>query len=131
MKYGICDEKQEDCKYKDSNIYNKSTLLIKTKKMSYNVIIELNINSYINTCEKLVFLRFYFQDDKTKRVITSVYYSFFQEKLIDKELDLNLEKILSREKIDIESELREYLIQYVKERYKGLMYHKIFLQSGV
>ena len=131
MKYGICDEKQEDCKYKDSNIHNKSTLLIKTKKMSYNVIIELNINSYINTCEKLVFLCFYFQDDKTKRVITSVYYSFFQEKLIDKELDLNLEKILSREKIDIESELREYLIQYVKERYKGLMYHKIFLQSGV
>jgi uncharacterized membrane-anchored protein YjiN (DUF445 family) len=131
MKYGICDEKQEDCKYKDSNIYNKSTLLIKTKKMSYNVIIELNINSYINTCEKLVFLRFYFQDDKTKRVITSVYYSFFQERLIDKELDLNLEKILSREKIDIESELREHLTQYVKEKYKGLMYHKIFLQSGV
>ena len=99
--------------------------------MSYNVIIELNIHSYINTCEKLVFLRFYFQDDKTKRVITSVYYSFFQERLIDKELDLNLEKILSREKIDIESELREYLTQYVKEKYKGLMYHKIFLQSGV
>lgn len=131
MKYGTCDEKQEDCKYKDSNIHNKSTLLIKTKKMSYNVIIELNIHSYINTCEKLVFLRFYFQDDKTKRVITSVYYSFFQEKLIDKELDLNLRKILSREKIDIESELREHLTQYVKEKYKGLMYHKIFLQSGV
>jgi hypothetical protein len=131
MKYGICDEKQEDCNYKGSNTLNKSTLLIKTKKMSYNVIIELNIHSYINTCEKLVFLRFYFQDDKTKRVITSVYYSFFQEKLIDKELDLNLRKILSREKIDIESELREYLTQYVKEKYKGLMYHKIFLQSGV
>jgi hypothetical protein len=44
---------------------------------------------------------------------------------------LNLEKILSREKIDIESELREHLTQYVKEKYKGLMYHKIFLQSGV
>ena len=130
MNYGICDEKQEDCNYKGSNTLNKSTLLIKTKKMSYNVIIELNIHSYINTCEKLVFLRFYFQDDKTKRVITSVYYSFFQEKLIDKELDLNLRKILSREKIDIESELREYLTQYVKEKYKGLMYHKIFLQSG-
>ena len=80
MKYGICDEKQEDCNYKGSNTLHKSKLLIKTKKMSYNVIIELNINSYINTCEKLVFLRFYFQDDKTKRVITSVYYSFFSRK---------------------------------------------------